>query len=88
MGLQAVVIGMCMVWLADPKHPASPEQAEYLAAAMMVAGAGAVALFPMWRFLSAPFGAVYGHNEEVAAKEFKKRVVERAQSEVQDATQA
>ncbi|MEU7583558.1 hypothetical protein AB0B50_38970 [Streptomyces sp. NPDC041068] len=76
MVLQAVAIGMCLLWLGDPKHPASPEQAEYVAA-FVTAGAATVALFPMWRFLGVPFGSLYAHIEDLAAKEMERRIVEQ-----------
>ncbi|MFE3638281.1 hypothetical protein [Streptomyces sp. NPDC059168] len=80
---QAAVTIICLAWLADPKHPADPEHAS---ACLFVVGAGAVAVasFPMYRLMNAPWMLV---GERMIEIQLRYRLAEaRRQALQSDAT--
>ncbi|MFF3517963.1 hypothetical protein [Streptomyces sp. NPDC002573] len=82
---QAVVTILCLAWLGDPKHSADPQDASVCLAAV-AAGAVAVALFPMYRLMSAPWLPV---GERLIEIELRSRLAEaRRQAQQGDATTA
>ncbi|MEU1708202.1 hypothetical protein ABZ478_22970 [Streptomyces sp. NPDC005706] len=82
---QAAVTIICLAWLGEPKRSAHPGIAS---ACLLVVGAGAVAVasFPMYRLMNAPWMPV---GERVIEIQLRYRLAEvRRQAQQSDATTA
>ncbi|MGW2698013.1 hypothetical protein [Streptomyces sp. NPDC001296] len=82
---QAAVTIVCLAWLGDPKRSAAPQGASVC---LLAVGAGAVAVasFPMYRLMSAPWLPV---GERLIEIELRSRLAEaRRQAQQGDATTA